>query len=133
MPLVQLDGGDPSGEPVQVNMEYVVHPVPRDADLPQSHIDCTKIHDDSGPSEYVAHLYVHEGPPEDRMTTVREVRVEAALAVIKGFDIFERSNRELAEKVVDALFIPDPVTDNLIVPSQNFPWRPLVTDGRDHQ
>jgi hypothetical protein len=55
------------------------------------------------------------GTPMSDWQTVREARIKAALDVLNGFDVSERSSRGLAEDVVDALFAPDPLIDNALV------------------
>lgn len=62
--LVQLD--DPDGyppwcEPLQVLMDAELHEVPLGAELPESHFIQTKVHDETGPSEYTLHVYVQAG------------------------------------------------------------------------
>lgn len=50
-----------TGEPLQVLMDAEVHEVPEDVEVPESYIIQTKVHDESGPSEYTAHIYMHRG------------------------------------------------------------------------
>jgi hypothetical protein len=63
MVLVQTNYGDGTVDPPHhVNMEYAIHEVPVGTELPEPYIVWTKVADESGPSEYVAHLYIHNGP-----------------------------------------------------------------------
>jgi hypothetical protein len=57
-----VDGDGTAEPPHHINMGYAIHEVPVGTELPESYIVCTKVADESGPSEYVAHLYIHNGP-----------------------------------------------------------------------